>query len=206
MAENTGNTGIADDEHDADGAETARELSWRAASVGLAVLDVDDAELVHGWRSDPVAAHQMGMWPRSLTALRERIERDIDDDDRDDFLVLLPGGDPVGLVGLTAQNIVNGTAQVELMLAPGHRGHGHGTAALDALVDLAFGELPMYRLTAETHTDNRPALAVLARSGFTREGTSRAACLHRGRRHDLAVFSLLRPEWEELDRPRAWDA
>lgn len=109
-------------------------------------------------------------------------------------------------MALSGQNIVNGTAQVELMLAPQHRGHGHGTDALEALVDLAFGELPMHRLTAGTHTDNAAARAVLAKSGFVHEGISRAACLHRGRRHDLAVFSLLRPEWEELNRPRAWDA
>ncbi|KMS92054.1 MULTISPECIES: GNAT family N-acetyltransferase [Streptomyces] len=194
---------IAGDEQDA---EAERELSWRAKSLGLAALDIDDAELMHRWRSDPVAAHQIGIWPRSLTAVRERIERDIEDDDRDDFLVLLPGGTPVGYVALTSQNVVDGTAEIELMLAAQHRGHGHGTAALDAVVDLAFGELPMYRLTARTHTDNAPARAVLAKSGFTQEGISRAACLHRGRRHDLAVFSLLRPEWEELSRPRAWDA
>ncbi|WP_405720305.1 GNAT family N-acetyltransferase [Streptomyces sp. NBC_00046] len=193
----------AGNDHDS---EAERELSWRAESVGLAALDTDDAELMHGWRSDPVTAHQMGIWPRSLTAVRERIERYIDDDDRDDFLILLPDSTPVGHVALSGQNIVDGTAQVELMLAAQHRGHGHGTAALDALVDLAFGELPMYRLAAETHTDNSPALAVLAKSGFTKEGISRAACLHRGRRYDLAVLSLLRPEWEELNRPRAWDA
>ncbi|MFL3871083.1 GNAT family N-acetyltransferase [Streptomyces bacillaris] len=199
----TENTRIADDEHDA---EAERQLVWRSESVGLAALDIDDAELMHSWRSDPVAAHQIGIWPRSLTAVRERIERDIEDDDRDDFLILSPDSIPVGYVALTGQNVVNGTAQVELLLAARHRGHGHGTAALDAVVDLAFGELPMYRLTAETHTDNTPALAVLAKSGFTQEGISRSACLHRGRRHDLAVFSLLRPEWEELTRPRAWDA
>ncbi|WP_435972009.1 GNAT family N-acetyltransferase [Streptomyces sp. Qhu_M48] len=199
----TVDSSAAGDEHDA---ETERELSWRAGSVGLAALDVGDADLMHGWRSDPVNAHQLGIWPRSLSAVRERIERDIDDDDRDDFLILVPGSPPVGYVALSGQNIVNGTAQVELMLAAQHRRRGYGTAALDALVDLAFGELPMYRLTAETHTDNGPALAVLAKSGFTREGISRAACLHRGRRHDLAVFSLLRPEWEQLNRPRAWDA
>lgn len=153
-----------------------------------------------------MAAHQIGLWPRSLTAVRERIERDIEDDDRDDFLICPSGGVPVGHVALTDQNIVDGTAQVELMLAAQHRGHGYGTAALDALVDLAFGELPMYRLTAQTHTVNPPALAVLAKSGFTQEGVSRSACFHRGRRHDLAVFSLLRPEWEELNRPRSWDA
>ncbi|MFC9589415.1 GNAT family N-acetyltransferase [Streptomyces sp. NPDC056944] len=194
---------IAGDEQDA---ETGRALAWRAGLVGLAALDTDDAELVHAWRSDPVVMHQMGIWPRALTAVRERIERDIDDDDRDDFLILPPDGVPVGYVGLTNQNMVNGTAEVELMLDTRHRGRGHATAALDAVVDLAFGELPMYRLTAETHADNAPAVAVLTRSGFTREGISRSACLHRGRRHDLAVFSLLRPEWEELDRPRAWDA
>ncbi|MEU8698239.1 GNAT family protein [Streptomyces sp. NPDC048680] len=199
----TEETGIAGNEHDA---EAERELSWRAKSVGLAAVDMDDAELLHGWRSDPVSAYEIGIWPRSLTAMRERIERDSDDDDRDDFLVLLPDGTPIGHTALTGQNIVNGTAEVELMLAAQHRGQGHGTDALDALVDLAFGELPLYRLTAETHTSNAPALAALARSGFVHEGISRAACLHRGRRHDLAVFSLLRPEWEELNRPRAWDA
>ncbi|MGW7454698.1 GNAT family N-acetyltransferase [Streptomyces sp. NPDC054787] len=199
----TENSRTAGDAHDAEG---ERQLSWRAKSVGLVALDVEDAELMHSWRSDPVAAHHIGLWPRSLTALRERIERDVEDDDRDDFLIYPSGGAPVGYVALTGQNMVNGTAQVELMLAAQHRGQGHAAAALDALVDLAFGELPLYRLTAETHTDNTPALAVLAKSGFTQEGVSRSACLHRGRRHDLAVFSILRPEWEELNRPRAWDA
>ncbi|MEE1767194.1 GNAT family protein [Streptomyces sp. JV185] len=196
-------TGIAGTEHEP---EAERELAWRARAVGLAAVDMDDAELLHGWRSDPVTAYEIGIWPRSLTATRERIERDNDDNDRDDFLVLLPDRTPVGHIALTGQNLVDGTAQVELMLAAQHRGHGHGTDAVDALVDLAFGELPMHRLTAETHTGNTPALAVLTRSGFVREGTSRSACLHRGRRHDRAVFSLLRHEWKELNRPRAWDA
>jgi len=203
----TTDIGIESDERERDApAAAGRELSWRARTVGLAALDVDDAELVHAWRCDPVTAHHIGAWPRSLTALRERIERDMEDDDRDDFLVILPDGTPVGLVALTGQDLVSGTAEVLLMLDARYRGHGHAAAALDALVDLAFGELPMYRLTAETHTDNAPALAVLARSGFTQEGTSRAACLHRGRRQDLAVFSLLRPEWEAQTRPRAWEA
>ncbi|MFH8759118.1 GNAT family N-acetyltransferase [Streptomyces atroolivaceus] len=194
----------ADDERET---ETERQIVWRAESVGLVAVETDDAELLHRWRSDPVAAHEIGIWPRSVTAMRERIERDGDDDDRDDFLVvLLPDRTTVGHIALSGQDIVNGSAQIELMLAPEHRGRGHGRHALDALVDLAFGELPMHRLTARTHTDNAPALAVLSRSGFVREGVSRSACLHRGRRHDLAVSSLLRTEWEALDRPRAWDA
>ncbi|WP_261991443.1 hypothetical protein [Streptomyces sp. OR43] len=100
-------TGIADDERDE---ETAREVSWHAESVGLAPVDLDDAELLHHWRADAAAAHEIGFWPRSLTAMRERIERDIDDDDRDDFLVLLPDSTPIGPIALSGQDIVNGTS------------------------------------------------------------------------------------------------
>ncbi|BAJ26055.1 MULTISPECIES: GNAT family protein [Kitasatospora] len=174
-------------------------------AVTLTPLDTDDAELLHGWLADPVAAHELGWWPRPLSALRERIERDIADGDDDAFLVLRPDGEPVGLAELTGQSLADGTAGVRILTAPEHRGRGHGRAALDALTDLAFGELPFHRLAARPHTGNAPALALLERAGFTREGVERAACRHRGRHYDLAVLSLLRPEWEALERPRAWE-
>ncbi|MEV8392740.1 MULTISPECIES: GNAT family protein [unclassified Streptomyces] len=186
-------------------AETIREPCWRGRKVGLSPLDVDDAELIHGWRSNPVAAHEIGIWPQPLSGLRERIERHIDDQDRDDFVVLLPDGTPVGHIALFDQNMAEGTAEVFLMLDPRSRGQGYGTDALNALVDLAFGELPMHRVQAVTHTDNTAALTTLGNAGFVQEGLRRSACLHRGRRYDLAVLSLLRTEWEALARPRSWD-
>ncbi|MFJ4092600.1 GNAT family N-acetyltransferase [Kitasatospora sp. NPDC089913] len=190
----------------ADGIEaTDREVCWRGRGVGLAVVDVDDAELLQRWRSDPVAVHQIGYWPRALSALRERVERQRDDNDRDDFLVLLPDGTPIGHIALFDQDLADGTAEVSLLMDEQHRGGGHGSAALDALVDLAFGELPVHRLQAVTHTGNAPALAVLTGAGFVQEGVRRSACLHRGRRYDAAVLSLLRPEWEALARPRSWE-
>ncbi|MFJ9851800.1 GNAT family N-acetyltransferase [Streptomyces sp. NPDC101150] len=186
-------------------AKIAREVTWRGRGVGLVPLEADDTELMGAWRSDPTAAQAIGFWPRPLSSLRERIERDIDDADRDDFVVVLPDGTPIGHIALANQNFADATAEVHLMLDAQHRGQGHGTDALDALTDLAFGELPLHRLQADTHTDNAAALSVLARSGYVREGVRRSACLHRGRRHDLAMLSLLREEWEGLDRPRSWE-
>ncbi|MFD4946123.1 GNAT family N-acetyltransferase [Streptomyces sp. NPDC058409] len=185
--------------------ETGRAPCWRGRKVGLAPLDVDDAELMHSWRSDPVAAHEIGFWPRSLSALRERVERDRDDQDRDDFLVLLSDGTPIGHIALVDQDIADGTAEVHLLLDTHYRRQGYGTDALDALVDLAFGELPLHRVQAVTHTANTAALTVLAKAGFVQEGVRRSACLHRGRRYDVAVLSLLRDEWEALARPKSWD-
>ncbi|MFE7330169.1 hypothetical protein ACFU8W_35450 [Streptomyces sp. NPDC057565] len=45
-----GDIRITGDEHDA---EAERELSWRAKSVGLAALDIDDAELKHSCDPTP---------------------------------------------------------------------------------------------------------------------------------------------------------
>ncbi|MFF7155611.1 GNAT family N-acetyltransferase [Streptomyces sp. NPDC008139] len=188
-----------------DEGERRRVPVLRGRGVALTPLEADDAELLHEWRADPVATHEIGIWPRPLSWLRERVERDIDDNDRDDFLVLLPDGTPIGHVALIEQDIADGTAELYLLLDAAHRERGHATAALDALIDLAFGDLPLHRLQAVTHTTNTPALAVLAASGFVHEGVRRSWCQHRGRRHDAAVLSLLRPEWEALSRPRVWD-
>ncbi|MFC8229647.1 GNAT family N-acetyltransferase [Streptomyces sp. NPDC057287] len=185
--------------------DTGRTRCWRGRGIAFTPLETEDAELLHHWRSDAVAAHETGVWPGSLYALRERVERHLDDDSRDDFLVLLPDGTPIGLIALHDQQLTEGTAEAYLMLAPEHRGRTHGAAALDALADLAFGELPMQRVEAFTHTDNAAALSVLAAAGFVHEGVRRSSCLHRGRRYDSAVLSLLREEWEALDRPRSWE-
>ncbi|MFJ6755126.1 MULTISPECIES: GNAT family N-acetyltransferase [unclassified Streptomyces] len=196
---------MTENEPDEAPAATERVPCWRGRTVALAPLDAEDAELMHAWRSDPVAAYEIGFWPRSLTSLRERLERDRDDHDRDDFLVLLPDGTPIGHIALVDQDMVDGTAEVHLMMDPRHRGRSHGSDALQALTDLAFGELPMQRVQAVTHTGNTAALSVLAKAGFVQEGVRRSACLHRGRRLDVAVLSLLRAEWEAQARPRSWD-
>ncbi|MFD9497902.1 GNAT family N-acetyltransferase [Streptomyces sp. NPDC060035] len=182
-----------------------RARCWRGRNIAYTPLEIEDAELIQRWRSDPVAAHETGVRPPSLHGLRERIERHLDDDTRDDFLVLLPDGTPIGLIALQDQQPAEGTVEAYLMPAPEHRAKGHGVAALDALTDLAFGELPMHRVEAFTHTDNTAALSVLTAAGFVHEGVCRSSCLHRGRRHDIAALALLRSEWEVRDRPRSWD-
>ncbi|MFI1223440.1 MULTISPECIES: GNAT family N-acetyltransferase [unclassified Streptomyces] len=193
------------DEDEAATPYAARERFWRGRDVAFTPVEPDDAALIHHWRADPVAAHETGVWPGSLQELRERIASHVEDRHRDDFLVLLADGTPVGHIALIEEDFVDGTAEACLLLAPGHRRRGLGSDALAALTDLAFGELPLHRIEAVTHTDNVAALATLRGAGFVPEGVRRSSCLHRGRRHDNAVLGLLREEWEALVRPRSWE-
>ncbi|MGW3930024.1 GNAT family N-acetyltransferase [Streptomyces microflavus] len=175
-------------EDEAEAPYAARERFWRGEHVAFTPLEPDDAELLQHWRADPVAAQEIGI-----------------DRTRDDFIVLLPDDTPIGHIALTDEDFVDGTAEAYLLLAPEHRGKGHAADALAALTDLAFGELPLQRVEALTHTENAAALATLKGGGFTQEGVRRSSCLHRGRRHDNALLSLLRTEWEAQTRPRSWD-
>ncbi|RLV70831.1 GCN5-like N-acetyltransferase [Streptomyces sp. CBMAI 2042] len=168
-------------------------------------MEPDDAELIQHWRADPVAAQEIGVWPGPLHELRERLVSYVEDRDRDDFLILLPDDTPIGHTALHSQDFADGTAEAYLLLAAEHRGKGYGADALAPLTDLAFGELPLHRVEAVTHTDNAASLATLKKAGFTQEGVRRSSCLHRGRRHDNALLALLRTEWEAQTRPRAWD-
>ncbi|MFD3649795.1 GNAT family N-acetyltransferase [Streptomyces cyaneofuscatus] len=183
----------------------ARERFWRGEHLAFTPMEPDDAELIQHWRADPVAAREIGVWPGPLHELRERLVSYVEDRDRDDFLILLPDDTPIGHTALHSQDFADGTAEAYLLLAAEHRGKGYGADALAALSDLAFGELPLHRVEAVTHTDNAASLATLKKAGFTQEGVRRSSCLHRGRRHDNALLALLRTEWEAQARPRSWD-
>lgn len=192
------------DEDEAATPYAVRERFWRGRDVAFTPLEPDDAELIHSWRADPVAAHETGVWPGSLHEFRERVEAHVEDRDRDDFLVLLPDGTPGG-TSPSSRRTWSTAPPRPTLLAAGHRRRGLGADALAALTDLAFGELGLHRVEAVTHTDNTAALATLRRAGFVHEGVRRSSCLHRGRRYDNAILGLLRAEWEALERPRSWE-
>ena len=76
-------------------------------------------------------------------------------------------------------------------------GTGFGAPFLAAVVDWAFRETAVHRLWLDVVTDNDRARHVYERAGFVFEGVLRQAYIATtGRRADLAIMSMLRPEWE----------
>jgi RimJ/RimL family protein N-acetyltransferase len=96
-------------------------------------------------------------------------------------------------------------SDVGIFLLPEYVGKGFGTDAMNALVDFGFGELGLVRIGLQVDPDNERAIRSYEKCGFTREGVLRSVRLHRGRGTDALVMSILRSEWEALDRPRSWD-
>ncbi|WP_336035268.1 GNAT family N-acetyltransferase [Halobacterium yunchengense] len=111
------------------------------------------------------------------------------------------GAEPIGVVGLAAtQYGPDETARsrdMELMyyLDPDVHGQGYGTESVGRVVQFAFEDLNLRRLTAYPGAFNDASVALLESLGFQREGARRDAAYYRGDYYDLLTYGLLREEW-----------
>lgn len=87
---------------------------------------------------------------------------------------ILDDGAIVGTISLT--NVVRGALQsatVGYWVDESHNGRGLATAAVAAVVAVAFGELGLHRLEAGALVDNLASQRVLEKNGFERIGLAR---------------------------------
>jgi RimJ/RimL family protein N-acetyltransferase len=73
-------------------------------------------------------------------------------------------------------------------------GKGYVSEAVRLLVRYLFETRPLSRIRLVIHPDNGASQRVAQKCGFTLEGTMRQAWFHRGRHHDVQVWSILRDE------------
>ena len=107
-------------------------------------------------------------------------------------------GDIVGtttLAGLERHEGGIHQAEIGFALAPDCWGKGLMRRTLPALLDFAFVNLGLHRLTADVDPRNRPSLSLLDSLGFQREGLLRQRYFHLGEVQDALILGLLREEW-----------
>jgi ribosomal-protein-serine acetyltransferase len=80
-----------------------------------------------------------------------------------------------GVIGYHALDWENRTTALGYWLGEEFQGHGLVTAACRALVDHAFVELNLNRISIACATDNKRSCAIPERLGFRREGVQRQA-------------------------------
>lgn len=78
-----------------------------------------------------------------------------------------------------------------------HRSKGYGSEALGLLLEYAFNNLGLERLSATVLEQNKGSQQMLIKNGFQHEGTERKAENFAGRRWDRLHFGLLRDEYND---------
>jgi ribosomal-protein-alanine N-acetyltransferase len=110
--------------------------------------------------------------------------------------VVVADGRLVGRV--TVNDIVRGafqSAHLGYWVDREHNGRGVATAAVAAVVRIAFRDLGLHRLQADTLVHNTASQRVLARNGFTRIGLAPRYLRIAGRWQDHVLHQLLEEDW-----------
>jgi RimJ/RimL family protein N-acetyltransferase len=188
--------------------QTRPQPRHRGARVYLRPFEPEDAALIHHWFSDAETSRLTGELPRSL-ARRRDAAGDYGGEGTDwfGFIICLVADDrPVGRADIFDIDRRNGSAAFGIAIGEAsERGQGLGGDAVNAIVDFAFGQLRLERVWLGTDAGNERAIRVYERAGFVREARLRRAYFQDGVFQDEVRMAMLRPEWEALDRPKAWE-
>ena len=101
----------------------------------------------------------------------------------------------VGVVGNHGIDWENRSTTLGYWLGKEYQGKGLMTAACRALVDHAFGELGLNRVSIACATENKKSCAIPERLGFRQEGVQRQAEWLYDHFVDHAVYAAIASEW-----------
>ena len=83
------------------------------------------------------------------------------------------------------------------------RGKGYGREAMVLILDFAFYQLDLYRVTVMTCEHNKPMRSLAEKTGFHLEGVKRKAVFINGKRWDKIIYGILQDEWKKCKKQKS---
>ena len=136
--------------------------------------------------------------------IKEWIEKRFDDGfkpERYPFSIRALEGDKlIGVIGLWV-DLVHSDGWVGIGIGErGFWGKGYGTEAMQLVIQYAFTELNLDRVSLALHSYNERALKSYQKVGFRLEGRTRSDQHREGKHTDTLWMGVLREEWAQLQQ------
>jgi RimJ/RimL family protein N-acetyltransferase len=176
-------------------AETARLVLGR--------LDPSDVDALLAYRNDPEVARYQSWDGMTLAEANDLVASQAERvpgaaGDWFQFAVRLKAdGRLVGDFGLFVEAGDARLGELGFTFDRAHQGRGLATEAATALLRFAFWTLSLHRLKAIVDCRNAPAIRLLERLGFRREGHFLQHTWFKGAWCDEYLYALLRSDWEK---------
>ncbi|MBM7703960.1 GNAT family N-acetyltransferase [Metabacillus iocasae] len=109
----------------------------------------------------------------------------------------------VGMVGFHGINWANQSTSIGYWIGERFQNKGIMTKSVVTCLSYAFAILGLHRVEIRCGVNNVKSRAIPERLGFTHEGTARDGEYLYNHYHDLAIYSLLSHEWDQLQENKA---
>ena len=174
-------------------------------SVRLRAVARDDLPRFVEWFSDPDVRRHLDMYlPFSLAQeerwfenLLERMEK------RETVMFTIETRDDdahIGNVSLFSINWKDRHAELGITIGDkDYWNRGYGTDAIRTILELAFDEMNLHRVTLRVHADNTRAIRAYEKVGFQHEGALRESVFRDGAYLDMILMGILDGEFERHD-------
>ena len=170
-------------------------------TVTLRPIEEEDIEFIQHCMNDPqVWRPALDINPMNHEQGAEFFENVISDADGVQCLIC-DNEQPLGVVSLTGSQYGPGetdrsrAAELAYYLASEQHGLGYGSDAAARMIQYAFEDRNLRRVSACVGSFNDASIGLLESLGFEHEGTLREAAWFRGEYHAMLCYGLLREEW-----------
>ena len=169
--------------------------------VRLRALEPGDAETLFRHHQDTEIARRDAriQWPRSLAAIRQRLENPGDGQATDDIqlAIITLDNQLVGGIDVQSTDRRNGTFSIGIGLAERSAwGKGYAKESMLLVLRTMFHERRYQKCNIGVYAFNTRALALYHRLGFQEEGRLRRNYFTNGEYHDEILLGLTREEFD----------
>ncbi|TCJ03573.1 GNAT family N-acetyltransferase [Cytobacillus praedii] len=163
----------------------------------------EDAELYHSWRNDMevMVSTNPSLDLYTLQDTKEFVENVVLSSSSSKSYIIIEKelSKPIGITSLI--NIDYKNRNAECIIDIGEKdfwGKGYAKEALKLLLDFAFQEMNLHRVSLKVFSFNEKAINLYAKIGFKHEGVSRHSLFRNGHWHDIFHMGILQSEFIHL--------
>ncbi|WP_152394272.1 GNAT family N-acetyltransferase [Paenibacillus guangzhouensis] len=177
-------------------------MLFESSRVRLRKMTKEDTELYHKWRNDIEVMHStnpsLDVYP--MDATKDFVDHVILGSQTAKSYIMVEKGNetPIGIVSLV--NIDYKNRNAEFIIDIGEKeywGKGYGSEGVKLLLDFAFYEMNLHRVSLRVFSFNDKAIRLYTNIGFQEEGNSRQSLFRNGEWHDIIHMGVLQNEYFE---------
>ncbi|KPL58486.1 GNAT family N-acetyltransferase [Rossellomorea vietnamensis] len=170
--------------------------------LNLRRMCMDDTQRAFDqWLSDErISDHRVSPAHKTIAETHKRMEKTVDGYVSKEFchwgIELKDGSGLIGEIDLYDFDSSTGNCEVSYSIAFDWWNKGYGTEALKAVVEFAFTNMNVHKLSAAHNTDNPASGRIMEKAGMKQEGLIRHMIRNaKDQYKDCAVYGLLREEY-----------
>jgi len=177
-------------------------MLFESSRLKLRKMTLEDTELYHKWRNDLEVMHftnpSLDVYPMETT--KQFVDQVIlgSQNAKSYIIVEKENEKSIGVVSLI--NIDYKNRNAECIIDIGEKeywGKGFGSEGLRLVLDYAFYEMNLHRVSLRVFSFNVRAIRMYKRIGFKEEGNSRQSLFRDGKWHDIIHMGILQTEYFE---------